>query len=174
MTHCKEEKIFKSRLFFWVLAGGAVGIFIFLALISSVTFADEQDIEGDFYSNKYILILKSTKNYNEAVNFALDAGKKLNLKFDNENKRYSKEKGIYFEGIEDDDYNGGYYPRRYAGEYVTLENSGYYEGLTEGYIIVVGGIYDDKESSTKALRNAEKIYSDAYVKKTKMWMGCIH
>lgn len=152
----------------------SAAVFISLAFVSSSAFADEQDIEGDFYSAKYILILKSTKDYNEAVNFALDAGKKLKSKFNNDNKRYSKEKGIYFEGIEDDDYNGGYYPRRYAGENITLENSGYYEGFDEGYIIVVGGVYDDKESSTKALRNAQTIYNGAYVKKTKMWMGCIH
>lgn len=140
----------------------------------SVTFAGRQPIEGDFFADKYILILKSTKDYSKAASFALDAAKKLNLKFDNENKRYSKEKGIYFEGIEDDDFNGGYYPRRYSGEFISLENSGYYKGFSEGYIIVVGGIYDDRKNSKQALAKSKKIYGDAYIKKTKIWMGCLH
>lgn len=151
---------------------------ILLMLLSllpfSVTFADEQAIEGEFYSDRYILILNSTKDYNEALNFANDAAKKLRLEFDNENKRYSKEKGIYFEGIEDDDYNGGYYPRRYAEEFISLENSGGYRGLADGFIIIVGGIYADRKSSRQALAKVKTVYANAYVKKTKMWMGCIH
>lgn len=130
--------------------------------------------EGEFYSDRYILILKSTKDYNEAVNFARNAAKKLGLKFDNENVRYSKEKGIYFEGIQDDDYNGGYYPRRYADEFISLENSSGYPGFKDGFIIVVGGIYNDRRTSNQALAKIKPFYADAYVKKTKMWMGCIH
>lgn len=141
-------------------------------------FAEEQDLGGDFYSDryfdKYILILKSTKNYNEAVNFAHNAAKKLNLKFDNEHVRYSKQKGIYFEGIDDPDYNGAYYPRRYSEESISLENSDGYEGLSGGFIIVVGGIYNDRKASEQVLGKVKTIYRDAYVKKTKMWMGCIH
>lgn len=153
-------------------------ILILLTLLSllpfSVTFAEKESIEGEFFSDRYILILKSTKDYNEALNFAHDATKKLRLEFDNENKRYSKEKGIYFEGIEDDDYNGGYYPRRYDEESISLENSSGYEAFSDGFIIVVGGIYNDRKSSKQALGKVKTIYPDAYIKKTKMWMGCIH
>lgn len=134
----------------------------------------KQDIDGDFFADRYILILSATKDYEEALNFARNAAKKLKFEFDNENKRYSKRKGIYFEGIDDDDYNGGYYPRRYSDEFISLENSEGYEGFKGGYIIVVGGIYGDRKSSSQALAKVKTLYSNAYVKKTKMWMGCIH
>lgn len=143
-----------------------------LAEISVLT--GKEIIEEDFYSDRYILILKSTKDYNEAVDFARNAAKKLGLKFDNENRRYSKEKGIYFEGIQDDDYNGGYYPRRYTDEFISLENSSSYQGFRDGFIIVVCGIHNDKRASNQALAKIKPFYADAYVKKTKMWMGCIH
>lgn len=150
------------------------GVLILLVFVCSIAFGGQQSIEGEFYSDRYILILKSTKDYNEARSFAFKASKKLGLRFDNENVRYSKEKGIYFEGIEDDDYNGEYYPRRYAKESISLENSDGYKGLAAGFIIVVGGIYNDRKSSNQALGKVKVVYGGAYVKKTKMWMGCIH
>lgn len=131
---------------------------------------------NSLWQDKYILILKSTKDYEEAVNFTREASEKLNLGFYNENIRYSKEKGIYFsEDIPDELYRGGYYPRRYAGDAgISLENSWGYRGFEPGYIIVVGGVFDRKEDSGKALNKAKEFYEDAYVKRTVMWMGCIH
>jgi len=152
-------------------------------LISSLTYAEQEIKITDemFYKDKYVLILKSTKDYSEAVRFATEASKKLGLEFHNVNRKYSKEKGIYFsEEIDDEMYRGGYAPRRYNGraqslkEYISLENSDYYKGFNDGYIIVVSGIYEDKKSSEKALAKIRKFYKDAYAKKTVMWMGCIH
>ncbi len=148
---------------------------ILILFLSSLVFAEQEITDELFYSDKYILILKSTKNYNEAVNFATKASKELGLEFKNEHIKYSEEKGIYFsEDIDDRLYRDGYYPRRYGGEYISLENSLAYEGFDEGYIIVVGGVYNDKERVDRALGKAREIYKDAYAKKTNMWMGCIH
>jgi len=137
---------------------------------------EELEITDDmFYHDKYILILKSTEDYNEAVAFAVQSREKLGLKFDNDKVKYSKSKGIYFsEDIDDVAYRGKYYPRRYDGEYISLENSNGYYGFSPGYIIVVGGIYSDKKSADKGLSRVKEFYKDAYAKKTVMWMGCIH
>jgi len=128
------------------------------------------------WQDRYILILKSTKNYNEAVDFAREVSKKLGLGFHNEDIRYSEEKGIYFsENIYDEVYRGGYYPRRYLGdEGISLENSWAYKGFMPGYIIVVGGVFGSRENADKILIKAKEFYEDVYVKKTVMWMGCIH
>jgi hypothetical protein len=132
-------------------------------------------MEGEFWSERYIVILKSTKDYNEAVDFATEAAKKLNLEFENKYIKYSKEKGIFYaKSLPDVMYRGSYYPRRHSGEYISLENSSGYEGLASGYIIVVAGVYNDKESADKALRRIKKFFNNAYVKKANMWMGCIH
>ncbi len=148
-----------------------------LLLTSPLTYAEQEITITDemFYQDNYILILKSTKDYNEAVRFATEASEKLGLKFDNEDRVYSEDKGIYFsEDIDDVLYRGKYSPRRYNDGYISLENSDYYKGFADGYIIVVAGIYSNKEDSKEALSKVRKFYKDAYAKKTVMWMGCIH
>lgn len=146
-----------------------------LLLVAIPSFAEEDLSDDMFYIDTYILILKSTKDYDEAIRFATEASEKLGLEFENEHIRYSEEKGIYYaETLPDLLYRGGYYPRRYGDEYISLENSSGYDGFTAGYIIVVGGIYSDKESSEEALDKVRRFYKDAYIKKANMWMGCIH
>ncbi len=148
---------------------------VLILFLSSFALAEQEITDEMFYADRYILILKSTKDYNEAVNFATEGSGKLGLKFDNEDKLYSEQKGIYFsEDIDDVLYRGEYAPRRYAEEYISLENSDHYKGFTDGYIIVVAGIYGGKEDSEEVLSKVRKFYKDAYVKKTVMWMGCIH
>ncbi|NQU19367.1 hypothetical protein HQ550_04345, partial [bacterium] len=56
----------------------------------------EADIEGEIWQDKYILVLKLTKDYNEAVKIATEANKKADLEFQNEIRGYSKEKRIYY------------------------------------------------------------------------------
>ncbi|MEI8344918.1 MAG: hypothetical protein WCG06_02480 [Candidatus Omnitrophota bacterium] len=148
---------------------------ILLLVFCHVAHAEQKITDDMLYSDQYILILKSTKDYNEALNFAKQASKKLGLKFDNEYRKYSQKDGIYFsatpkEGVSE----GDYFPRRYSGEFITLENSKYYSELAPGYIIVVAGVYESKVSSHPALNKSKQYYIDAYVKKVNLWMGCVH
>ena len=151
-------------------------LFVMLALCAGFSFAEEEeDIMGEFWMDRYILILKSTKDYQEAVGVATKASEKLGVKFENEYLEYSKEKGIYFSlNLLDSLYAGKYWPRRYADDYISLENSSDYEGFAPGYIIVVGGVFHEKGRAQKALARVKEFYSDAYVKKARMYMGCIH
>ncbi|MFC1675238.1 hypothetical protein ACFL1K_05090 [Candidatus Omnitrophota bacterium] len=163
-------------------------LIVFLAISASVILAaglvfangaDSSDFEVTdemFWLDRYMLILKSTTDYNEALDFAVKASEKLDLEFKHEYKDYSREKGIYFtEDLPDPDYKGLYWPRRYEGEHISLENSGAYgDAFAPGYIIVVGGVYSDREKGDKALSRAKELYKDSYLKKTNMWMGCIH
>ena len=154
---------------------------LFLAFLSTSAFMAcfvfaEQEITDDmFYSARYILILKSTTDYNVALRFANESSKKLGLELKIEDIEYSKEKGICFsKDIDDELYKGEYAPRRYCGDYISLENSSAYEGFVEGYIVVIAGIYQNKDDAELALRDVKESYPDAYVKKTNLWMGCIH
>ena len=125
--------------------------------------------------DRYIIVVKATYAYGEAVRFAEEAGALLGLEFKNEGREYSKEKGIYFsEDIDDPDYAGGYYPRRYSDEYISLENASAYPEFADKSIIVVAGIYSEEEEALAGLEKVRAYYQDAYVKKTRMWMGCIH
>ena len=148
---------------------------ILILLFSSLVFAGQEITDDMFYFDKCLLILKTTKDYNEAVSFASKASEKLDREFKNEHVEYSEEKGIYYaETLPDGMYRGKYYPRRYSGEHISLENSSGYKGLTPGFIIVLGGIYDNHAEAKEALAKTRESHKDAYVKKTNMWMGCIH
>jgi len=135
-----------------------------------------EDIADDTpYSEMSVLILKSTKDYEQALSCALEASKNLGWEFDNDQRLYSAEKGVYFsEDFPDSIYAEGYYPRRYGQALISLENSTGYEGFTPGYIIVIGGIYPDEEAAGKDLSLVQGSYPDAYIKKTSIYMGCIH
>ncbi len=152
-----------------------------LIIPSTIYFLFKQNQEPEPFFDKYVLVIKQTKNYEEAVSFAKQASQKLGVKFENENILYSKEKGIYFsEDINDPLYAGSYYPRRYGKDFstgedfISLENSSSYKGFSRGNIIIVYSIYDRKEDAAKALRKIKTFYKSAYFKKTKLWMGCIH
>lgn len=153
---------------------------LFFAAIGSCAASGQMVPETDpdeavFWMDAYVLILKTTKSCQEAVNVATKAGKALNLEFDNESKECSDAKGVYYsEDIDDEMYRGGYAPRRYEGEYISLENSDGYKDFSPGKIIVVSGIYKDGKNARKALKAVRKFYPDAYAKKTTLWMGCIH
>ncbi len=154
----------------------SVVVSLFMLFLCFPAFADENELDqSQLYLDRYVLLLKTTKDYREATNFSENASKALTRNFDNKDIKYSKEKGVYFsETIDDPMYAGGYYPRRYSGEDITIENSNGYNGFFPGYLIVIGGIYNDAISAEKALQTAKEFYPDAYLKKTVMWMGCIH
>ena len=131
---------------------------ILLLMLCGLASAGQEITKDMSYSDQYILILKSTKDYNEALSFAKKASEKLRLKFDDG-------KGAP---------EGDSPPRRYSGESISLEDSKNYPELVPGYTIVIAGIYGSEESSRIALNNVRKFYEDAYIKKVNMWMSCIH
>jgi hypothetical protein len=59
------------------------------------------------------------------------------------------------------------------GEYVSVEWSTAYEGFTPGLYIVVVASGPEAEVK-KHLPAAREVYGDAYIKKAKVYMGCIH
>ena len=140
--------------------------------IADVEVDIEADVEREIWQDKYILVLKLTKDYNEAVKIATEANKKTDLEFQNESRGYSKEKGIYYtKDIGDGLSKGEYIARRDAGDYISLENSSSYTVFESGYIVVMVGIYDDRGSAEERLRRIKQFYTEAYVEETVMWNG---
>ena len=87
-----------------------LGVILILFLLINPTFAQDsstsvnsrlqEDIVDEmFMIDRYVIILKSTKDYDEAVSFATEASKKIDLEFDSEHIEYSKERVSTSHGI---------------------------------------------------------------------------
>lgn len=120
------------------------------------------------------LILKSTKSYDEAKSFVKKMSKKLNIKIDYRGLGQHKTNFLTFDKKTCDIYG---YPcyigrgRDTMGEYLSIEHSNIYKEMTDGYYIVVAAT--GKDVSTN-LKKVKKVVKDAYVKKLKIYMGCMH
>jgi hypothetical protein len=140
--------------------------------------AAAQDAPMEFpYAKKGMLILLSTKSYAAAKTLAQQAAGKLSLKLDLRGLVANKKSGLTYS--RKDCKNEGGYPCYIArgryddGEFISIEYSNAIEGFAKGYYIVVAACGD--ETITKpVLAKAKKIYKDAYVKNTNVYIGCMH
>ena len=97
---------------------------------------------------------------------------------------YDKKRGLILpDNDPDETYAGSYVLRRYnelfnepdkGAEYISIERSEAYPGFTPGFYIIMGGIYNDPKEAKGALTRFKPFVKDAYIKKTKIYMGCMH
>jgi hypothetical protein len=151
-------------------------ILLFTCFIFCTLSAQNEQMEAP-YVKKGMVILQSTKNYAAAKKTAQQAAAKLLIKLDFRGLVANKKSGLTYSHKSCE--NEGGYPcyiarGRYAdGEFISIEYSNAIEGFAKGYYIVVAAC-GDKDITAPALAKAKKIYKDAYVKNTNVYMGCMH
>ncbi len=151
-------------------------ISLIIHLIAITGFAQAGQMESP-YAKKGMLILLSTKSYAAAKKLAEQAKGKLSLTMDLRGLKPNKKSGLTYSKTDCE--NEGGYPcyiarGRYSdGEFISIEYSNAIEGFAKGYYIVVAAC-GDKEITAPALVKAKKVYKDAYVKNTSVYMGCMH
>ena len=142
-----------------------------------------QNLKDDQFVSKQILILKSTKSYSDARAEAEAAAKKISMKLDLRGLRPNQKIGLSFSDQEcrDVEFEFPCYVARgqeLEGEtqdYISVEYSDAYDGFQNGYYIVVAATASKQDSKLKKLfKNIRKYYRDAYLKSTKVYMGCMH
>lgn len=152
-----------------------------LALCSNAGYSQQKQWNTEV--PKQIIILSSTKNYNEALATAKEAakklGKELNLRGHSPNPKtglsLSKEDCAGSGGSDERDYPC--YEARGDGnaendDYISIEYSSWYKGFAKDLYIVVAGVTDEKGAAAeKALAAVKKVYSGAYGKRTMIWYG---
>ncbi|HIP30138.1 MAG TPA: hypothetical protein EYG83_04905 [Sulfurospirillum arcachonense] len=133
---------------------------------------------NDMYEEKSFLIAKSTTSYEEAKKFSKEISKALGIHIDYRGLSFHKSEFLSFSKKECEESWGDnaypcYVPRgRYDdGEYISIEHTNSYDEFTNGYYIVIVASGD---STSKTLKKVKKKYNDAYMKKAKVYMGCIH
>jgi hypothetical protein len=135
---------------------------------------------------KDIIILRSTKDYKTALATAKQAAGRLHKKLDLRGLNPYKKIGLTLSKADcygsggGDDLGYPCYPARGDGnafndDYVSIEYTDAYKGFAKGYYIVVAAITDVKSTAMKTqLSQINKIYPDAYAKRTFIWFGCMH
>jgi len=126
-------------------------IFLSLLLISNIIYGQEE------YAEIGYVIIYSGKNYEASLIVAKEASEKLDYKID---LREQQE-------IPRGRFNNG--------NYISIEASSDYEGFSKGYyIVIISSKHKDDESLKPDLLFAKKFYKDAYIKTSKVYLGCMH
>ena len=139
--------------------------------------------DGEYHpvQPRWIIILGSYKDFEQAHKQGLTISHASKVPFSMQGLTYDKKVGVVFSGDHPD--AGTYIARRdhtrilnEGGEsgYISIERSDGYQGFAPGYYIIVGGIYSDRKESRTSLARFQAIIPDAYIKKSKIYMGCLH
>jgi hypothetical protein len=129
---------------------------------------------------KDIIILRSTKDYKTALTTAKQAASVLHKKLDLRSLKPNNQLGLTMSKTDCEEYGYPCYLARGDGNafndsYISIEYSNAYKGFAKGYYIVVAAITNVKSASMKAqLLAINKVYPDAYAKRTYIWFGCMH
>lgn len=152
---------------------------LFLLFCSISFFANAQKEELP-YIKKEFLIIHSSKDYESALKKANEASKKLKIKIALRDLKPNKEIGLSYSNAACED-EFGFFPCYVArgryddGIYVSIEYSDAYLEFEKGYYIVVLSSFINNDAKNKNLLvKAKKIYKDAYLKASKVYVGCIH
>jgi hypothetical protein len=154
-----------------------LALLLFL-LVPAIAIADE---DPDPWISMNVLILKSTKKYPEAKATAEKAAKDLGLKLDLEDYEYNAESGLSMtpEGCKESAFDFPCYVARgrelEKTPYISVEYSSAYPTFGEGLYIVVASVAKPKDKGAeKLLEKVRKSVPDAYLKRTKVYLGCMH
>lgn len=132
---------------------------------------------------RQLIIIKSTKTYDEALVVAREAAKRLGKKLDLRGLKPNAKIGLSMSEADchgtggSDDHGYPCYEARGDGnalndDYISIEYSTAYKGFTKGLYIVVAGITDvSGAAAEQQLAHVKKVYSDAYGKRTMIWYG---
>jgi hypothetical protein len=139
----------------------------------------EADTESP-YAERSFLILASTKNIKEAFKLAQAAAKKTGFKFRDNLLQKDSVNGATFP-VDTCKTAGFEWPCYVArgryddGSYISVEYSNAYSGFQKGYFIVVAANgFKENEEFKQAVKTVKQYYPKSYVKRTTVYLGCMH
>lgn len=133
--------------------------------------------------DRWVVILGVYKKFAEAKSDAQKFARACKVPF-SMNGMIFDQKGLRFpDDLDDPVWAGEYLARRgntgsidgrEVDEHISVERSDGYEGFAKGYYIVVGFIAETKESGLAQGERFKAFSKDTYVKKTRIYLGCMH
>jgi len=155
---------------------------IFLILFSGIAFiflTSYRQSEDDSMANLYVVFAGVSSNFNQLDSVAKKISTKTGIKYQTD-LVYDKKRGMILPDTSSDEiYAGTYYPRRFAEERISIEMAGYYKtgdlrDADSTLMTLVTGIFVGKKEAAANLLQVKKNVPDAYMKKVKLYQGCMH
>jgi hypothetical protein len=174
-----------SRLSTALLVLTALATFSVPGIAGPKTPKKEESVEEkiNFDQPRWIVILGVYKDFAEAKADAQKFSKASSVPFSMRGNVFDK-KGLHYpKNFDDELYAGEYLARRTnahgeAGqeleEYLSIERSDGYDGFAKGYYIVVGAVAETAKDGLAQAERFKAFSKDTYVKKTIIYMGCLH
>lgn len=150
-----------------------------LALL--VLFSQPVFSQDDQNFDRWVVILSATKSFEEAKADAQKFAKATGIPFTMRGMIFDKKGLRYPDDFEEPGLAGGYACRthNYAVEkgkelevFLSIEKSAEYPGFAPGYYIVVAGIEDSAAAAAARKKPFAAVAPTAYVKKTRLYLGC--
>jgi hypothetical protein len=140
-------------------------------------------LEAQMSQPRWVVILGVYKEFAEAKADALKFSKASKVPFSMRGNVFDK-KGLHFpKDIDDPLYAGQYVARSHNSsmedkkdleEHLSVERSDGYQGFAKGYYIVVGTIAETAKDGLAQAERFKAFSKDTYVKKTIIYLGCMH
>ena len=149
-------------------------LILFLCFLNHITTAQTNT---ELYTDLYVVFAGTSTNFNELDKLCHKIANETGDQYVN-SLEYDSARGMIVPDTSSDElYKGSYYPRRYPEKGISIEMLWYYSNSqpeNEKRLVAITGIFDKKSDAILNLKNVQKIDPSAYVKKLKMYMGCMH
>lgn len=137
------------------------------------------------YVERHVAILSVYKSFDAARADAEKLSQASKIPFSMEGRIYDKKRGlIYPDDFDDEVFRGSYVARRFdttylngsekETSYLSVEKSDAYKGFKSGFYMVVAGIQETREEALKQAAKYKTWAPTAYVKKSRIYIGCLH
>jgi hypothetical protein len=137
---------------------------------------DSADIQSES-AIFYLITLAEGKNYDSLETFAKKAASSLNLKYDQLGRIYKPEKGIVVKDDDEDEmYRGEYYPRRFEGNFVSIEmKKAFIDKENDPMrMLVISNIFSKPSQADSMLKIARVKFPSVKSVQTILFTGCMH
>lgn len=148
------------------------------------TAAEEEPSVEDKMLPRWVIILGAYKTFAEAKADAEKFAKASKVPFTMNGMIFDKKGLRYPDNFDDPVWAGEYLARRgnfgwskkggELEEHISVERSDGYEGFAKNLYIVVGSISESKADGLAQEKRFKAFAPDTYVKKTRIYMGCVH
>lgn len=126
---------------------------------------------------KFVIVAGVGTAYAQMRNEMMALSKESGIEVDTLGRGFNEETGkIALPNDHADELNAGhYYHKRDDSETLSLEYlQAYQDDSNPQTIALVAGVYSEKQSALKALKQVQVIKAKAYLLETQLYMGCVH